>query len=108
MYPNFIEFMKSVVLPRQAANPDHIRLDGARSGGNFDEAGRFQHRGQTRGVAEDSHYEPLKIALEAAEAGIDPFAEEPTKTGTCLVLKPELTAKYDSPHKHIYIYSKSS
>ena len=84
MYDNFVEFMKAVVLPRHAANPDAIRLDGAQTGGNFDEAGRFQHHGRVWGVAEDSHYEPLMIALESAEHGGDPFVEASTQTGSQL------------------------
>jgi len=107
MYNDFIEFMEAVVLPRHSANPDAIRLDGALTGGNFDEAGRFRHHDREWGVAEDSHYEPLKIALAAAESGIDPFVEEPTKTGLRLDLAPELQAKYSLPHRHMYIYSKS-
>ena len=41
---NFIMFMESVVLPRKAANPDYVRLDGAISGGDREVAGEFHHQ----------------------------------------------------------------
>ena len=107
MHNDFLSFMHAEVLPRQAANPDHIRLDGATSGGNREIAGRFQHHGFDWIVHADTHYEPLTLAFTAAKNGADPFVEEDTANGRCLVLKPELRAQQRSEHKHLYIYSWS-
>jgi hypothetical protein len=108
VYDDFLSFMRDVVLPRQAENPDHIRLDGATTGASRDVAGRFRHNGLIWVVHADTHYEPLTIAYTAAEAGADPFVEEDTPRGRCLVLTSELRARQHSPHKHMYIYSWST
>lgn len=107
MHSDFVSFMQAEVLPRQAANPDDIRLDGATTGGNREPAGRFQRHGVDWVVHADSHYEPLLIAFAAAKDGMDPFTEEETAHGQCLVLKPELRDQQHSQHKHLYIYSWS-
>lgn len=65
------------------------------------------HRGSDWVVHADTHYEPLLIAYAAAKAGEDPFVEEDTPGGRCLVLKPHLRAKQHSDQKHLYIYSWS-
>ncbi len=107
VYDDFLSFMRAVVLPRQAANPDHIRLDGAKTGGNLEVAGRFRHRGRIWVVHADTHYEPLLLAQRAAEEGADPFVEEDTPRGRCLSLTAALRARQESPHKYLYIYSWS-
>jgi hypothetical protein len=107
LYDDFLSFMRAEVLPRQATNPDHIRLDGATTGGSRDAAGRFRHHGVAWVVHEDTHYEPLMIAYAAAQAGVDPFVEENTARGRRLALTPELRARQRSPHKYLYIYSWS-
>jgi hypothetical protein len=104
---NFLSFMRAEVLPRRAAKPDHIRLDGATTGGSRDVAGRFRHHGLVWVVHEDTHYEPLMIAYAAAEAGADPFVEEDTERGRCLTLTAELRARQQSPHKYLYIAASS-
>jgi hypothetical protein len=106
-HPSYISFVEDVVLPRRARNPRHIRLDGESVGGNRTVAGVFRGRDAEWKVHEDSHYEPLLIAYEAAKAGDPwPFVEAPTKSGTALDLKPELRQRMsDDRHKHIYIYS---
>jgi hypothetical protein len=75
--------------------------------GNRTVAGVFRGDGREWKVHEDSHYEPLLIAYEAAKAGDPwPFVEAPTKTGTALDLKPELRQHLsDRRHKYLYIYS---
>jgi hypothetical protein len=108
VHDDFVSFMRAEVLPRREANPDHIRLDGASSGGTRDVAGRFRHNGLAWVVHADTHYEPLLIALTAAEAGKDPFVEEDTERGRCLSLTPELRTRQRSPHKYLYIYTWSS
>jgi hypothetical protein len=105
VYADFLSFMRSVVLPLRAANPDDVRLDGERTGGNQKAAGRFRHDGREWMVHMDTHYEPLMLALSAAEAGADPFVEEETPRGRCLALVPGLRARRGSPYKHLYIYS---
>lgn len=104
---DFASFMHSVVLPRRTANPDHIRLDGATTGGSFEVTGQFWYNGRRWIVHADTHYEPLLIACAAAEEGIDPFVEEDTARGRSLALIPGLRAKQRSRHKHLYIYSWS-
>lgn len=105
VYDDFLGFMRSVVLPGKAANPSHVRLDGARSGGSREVAGQFRHRGKAWVVHADTHYEPLMLAYAAAKRGSDPFVEEDTKRGRCLVLTDELRAHQRSRHKYLYIYS---
>jgi len=46
-----------------------MRLDGELSGGNRTVVGVFRGDGRDWKVHEDSHYEPLLIAYEAARAG---------------------------------------
>ena len=106
---DFLSFMRSVVLPRRSKYPSHIRLDGARTGGNRDAAGHFNHHGRTWVVHADTHFEPLLIAFDAAKKGTDPFVEEGTMSprGRCLVLTSQLRARQKSRHKYLYIYSWS-
>ena len=107
MHANFVSFMQAVVLPRRASHPDHLRLDGALTGGNREAAGEFQRNGIGWVVHSDTHYEPLLLAFASAKAGTDPFIEEKTKKGRCLSLKPEIRAQQKSKYKHLYIYSWS-
>lgn len=106
-HESYVSFIESIVLPRRSLSPHHIRLDGEVAGGNRTVVGVFRGGGGEWKVHEDSRYEPLLIAYEAAKAGDPwPFVEEPTKSGTALVLKPELRAEMsDGRHKYIYIYS---
>lgn len=105
MYDDFLSFMRAEVLPRRTANPDHIRLDGATTGGSREVAGRFRYHDLAWVVHADTHYEPLMLAYHIAEAGADPFVEEDTARGRCLSLTPQLRAQQGSPHKYLYIYS---
>jgi len=107
MYKDFVSFVQDVVLPRQALNPDHLRLDGATTGGNREVAGKFHYNGIDWVVHSDSHYEPLLLAFASAKAGTEPFIEENTKKGRCLSLKPEIRAQQKSKYKYLYIYSWS-
>lgn len=106
-HSSYLSFAESIVLPRRSQNPSHIRLDGETSGGNFAVAGTFRGDGREWKAHEDSHYEPLVIAYEAASAGDPwPFIEVPTKNGTALDLKPDLRERMsDRRHKYLYIYS---
>jgi hypothetical protein len=106
-HPSYISFVENVVLPGRSRNPAHLRLDGQTTGGNRTVAGTFRGDGREWRVHEDSHYEPLLAAYESFKAGDPwPFIEEPTKTGSCLDLKPELQARLsDRRHKYLYIYS---
>lgn len=105
MFDDFSAFVRAVVLPGRAAHPDHVRLDGRTAGGNWDVAGTFRHNGEAWRVHADSHYEALLIAYEGAATGADPFIETATKRGRCLALTPELRARRQSRHKHLYIYA---
>jgi hypothetical protein len=96
--------MRQVILPRRFANPNHIRLDGALTGGSWEKVGEFQHHGLIWTVHADSHYEPLLLAYSAAEKGQDPFIEEDTPRGRSLALTPELKVLHKSRHKYLYIY----
>jgi hypothetical protein len=103
VYNDFTQLMDTVLLPQRSKNPTHIRLDGKDSGGNREVAGRFLHQGNVWKIHSDTHYEPLIIAYEAItkDAAFDPFLEQPTTNGNCLVLKHELRR---SKFKHMYIY----
>jgi hypothetical protein len=63
-YSSYERFVEAVVLPRREQNPEHRRLDGWASGGNFKVAGVFDYDGQTWKVHEDSHYEPLLMRMK--------------------------------------------
>jgi hypothetical protein len=107
IHDSFIDFMEKVVLPRKSANPTHLRLDGWTGGGNFDVAGRFRHRGKVWKVHADTRYEPLVIAYNSIKdsMALDPFTEESTKNGTCLVLDAKLRSQMGRANaKYIYIY----
>jgi hypothetical protein len=106
-HPSYISFVENVVLPRRSQNPAAVRLDGETAGGNRTVVGVFRGDGREWKVHEDSHFEPLLVAYEAAKAGDPwPFVEVSTKTGTSLDLKPELRQRMsDRRHKYLYIYS---
>ena len=111
IYDGFLELMESALLADRAANPTHVRLDGAQTGGNWEVAGRFRHHGKVWKVHADTHYEPLMIAYNAVKKNnsFDPFVEQPTQHGKCLVLKDPLHHSKSVPRfKHIYIYEDLS
>ena len=106
---SFAAFMEHVVLPRQAADPAQIRLDGQASGGNREPAGFFWHQGKLWRVHADSHFEPLILAYGALKEKPteDPFIATATGSGYrhCLVLTSELQKQLRQPRfKHLYIY----
>lgn len=106
IYDDFVSLIQAVVLPLRVAHPDHLRLDGAPSGGNWQVTGRFRYNGQIYSVYADSHYQPLELAYTDATAGTDPFTEEETSKGgrRCLVLRADLKSRRHSPYKHLNIY----
>jgi len=66
-YASFTAIMESVVIPRMLERPGNIRLDGAESGGNWNEAGRFMFDGTEWRLFEDNRYEPLMLAYYSAK-----------------------------------------
>jgi len=104
VYQDFVSFMSAEVLPKRAANPNHIRLDGRRTGGNRDSAGEFVHHSRRWVVHADTHHEPLEIAFTSAMEGDDPFIEEETEKGRSLCLRDDLRAQQSTRPKHLYIY----
>ena len=106
IHDSFVHLMESELLPLQAANPASIRLDGNRTGGNWEVAGRFRHGGKVWRIHADTHYEPLKLAYEASKRGEEPFVEDQTPHGTCLVLTATLAAKQQERFKYLYIYQE--
>ncbi|MBA4158330.1 MAG: hypothetical protein H0X65_12740 [Gemmatimonadetes bacterium] len=107
IYPSFEAFYESVIQPLRAANPDHGRLDGQLSGGNFDVVGRFRYQGRPWKVHADTHYEPLDIAYRAPTGSPprDPFLFTPTKTGLRLDLADDLQRRRRTRFRHLYVYS---
>ncbi len=107
IYPSFEAFYAAVIQPLRAANPDHRRLDGQLSGGNFDVVGRFRYQGREWKVHADTHYEPLDIAFRALTGSPprDPFLCAPTKTGLRLDLAVDLQRRRGTRHRHLYVYS---
>lgn len=107
-FESYERFVEEVVLPRKQANPSHLRLDGSPTGGNWAIAGIFRHDGRYWKVHEDSHYQPLMIAYEAAREGRDPFVHDTTRKGAaCLSLRPNLRSLQSTAYKHLYIYGVS-
>lgn len=100
--------MEASLLPQRAAHPTHIRLDGAKTGGNRELAGGFRHHNQVWKVHADTHYDPLVRAYEAMQKdkSYDPFIEELTPNGTCLVLTEALRRASGSEYKYLYIYQE--
>lgn len=107
IHASFSTFMRDAVVLRQA-NPAARRLDLEWSGGNRAIFGRFLHHGRRWKVHSDTHFEPLEIAHRAVrqDPGADPFDEEHTVSGKCLVLVPALRARQAGRHKHLYIYEE--
>lgn len=66
-YPSFTAIMEALVLPRMLEQPDDLRLDGAESGGNWEEVGRFIFDEQEWRLFEDNRYEPLLLAYYSAK-----------------------------------------
>jgi len=107
IYDSFVAFMQIVVLPQRAANANHIRLDGETSGGNRTVAAMFRHHNKVWKVHADSGYEPLILAYDSITEGnvADPFLEESTRRGNCLVLSDSVRRRMVRPRfKHLYIY----
>jgi len=107
VHDDFIFFMRLQVLPRRKEHPEHIRLDGREGGGSRTEFGAYRHYGVVWKVDEDTRYEPLIFAYNAAVTGEDPFVEVETQTGhgRRLLLNEDLTRRYASRFKYLYIYS---
>jgi len=104
---DFLQFMTEEVIPRKDANPHHCRLDGRPSGGNRTVVGRFRHHNRLWKVHADSRYRPLLLAEASLRKGVDPFAEQLTRTRKryCLVLINSLQRQMKQPNfKHLYIY----
>ena len=91
-YDSFVDFMEKDALRRQAANPDHIRLDGLISGGNLKEFCQFIHHDRLWKIHADTRYEPLKLAYHELKKGSDPFKEATTKNGRRLILSLKFNA----------------
>lgn len=107
IYPSFEAFYESVIEPLRAANPDHRRLDGQQSGGNYDVVGRLRYQGRRWKIHADTHYEPLDIAYQALTGSPprDPFVTAPTKTGVRLDLAEDLQRRRGTRYRHLYVYS---
>ncbi len=105
-HETLIEFVEQNLIPKKRVNPDHIRLDGKHSGGNRTVMGLFSHNGKSWKVHGDSSYEPLFLAYEFIKnKNIDPFVENVTRNGICLVLKQNIQQLKEKPRfKHLYIY----
>ena len=106
VFSSFAGFMDAVVLPRRAAHPDNLRLDGQRSGSNKDVIGRFRYAGSIWRVHGDSHYEPLLLAYDAAtQEDRSPFVTQATAGGSqSLTLRDDLQRRRNRQHKDMYIY----
>jgi len=107
VHKDFVNLMEMEFLPLHQKNPTHIRIDGQRTGGNYEVAGRFRHSGKTWKVHADTHYDRMMLAYEALknDKSANPFVEESTKHGRSLVLRSGLRPK---GHKYIYIYEDKS
>jgi Endonuclease NucS C-terminal domain len=110
VYDTFLALMDAELLPLRGANPTHTRLDGNRTGGNREVAGRFRHQGKVWKIHADTHYEPLKLAYDALKTGgADPFVQAPTSHGKCLVLQDAVRRLMTDPRsKHMYIYEEGT
>lgn len=107
VYPSFQRFYEAVVLPLKTTNPEHRRLDGWDSGGNFEVVGRFRYGGRQWRVHADTHYEPLELAYRALTESPPrhPFVIERTKNGERLDLADDLQRSRGTRFRHLYVYS---
>ena len=106
-HENFLAFMELMIIPQKIANPNNIRLDGRTSGGNRMVAGLFRHHNKIWKVHSDTRYAPLMLAYNSLKEGKsgNPFVEEPTRNGNCLVLSHDIQRLMKKPRfKHLYIY----
>lgn len=107
IHSSFRAFYEAVVQPLRKENPNHRRLDGWESGGNFEIAGRFFYADRVWVVHADTHYDPLELAYRAITGSPprDPFVMAPRKTGLRLDLADDLQRSRGTRHRHLYIYS---
>jgi len=105
LHKDYCSFYREVVEPLKVNNPAQKRLDGRSSGGSRDSAGEFIFDNRTWTVHTDSHFEPLQIAFESFENGINPFVVRETARGLALTLTKELWEGQSTRFKHMYIYS---
>ncbi|MEL6441886.1 MAG: hypothetical protein AAFQ80_21880 [Cyanobacteria bacterium J06621_8] len=111
-YQDFVEFMKSKVIPKQNANPSHIRLDGREEPvGNRESFGYFKRYGCIWRLNKDTRYETLMLAHKTIEnnENDDPFIVKPTreKKNISLKLREDLKEQLNNSDEYLYIYLES-
>ncbi|MBI1382638.1 MAG: hypothetical protein GC161_16295 [Planctomycetaceae bacterium] len=111
-YPSFAALVEAEVLPRLAANPGHVRLDGGESVGSevWNTVGSFMFDGDEWEVFVDNHYEPLLLAYWSARfRGEDrTFRRADTKTRVKLELADDLRKIRPGRHQYLYLYRRGS
>jgi hypothetical protein len=106
IFDSFRSLMSSVK-DLERKHPTWIRLDGQTEGSSQRAFACFRHQGKLWKVDEDTRFEPLNLAYDAEEAGLDPFVPRPTsrsKSRTCLELKDDIRSRQKSKPKYLYIY----
>lgn len=93
----FGAFMEEHVLPRRRKYPDHVRLDGKKSGANRKIFGRFLRQGREWSVLADTHYEPLMLAYLSWLESAEPFEERVLSRGRRLDLNRDVAARLSDP-----------
>jgi hypothetical protein len=108
-FNSFVDFVEAVVFPLLLQHPQHARLDGWESGGNWEVVGRFRFEGNVWRVHADNHYEPLLLAYYSAKfrPAVATFLRADTDKGIRLDLVPELEALRPSRRgnaRYLYVY----
>jgi hypothetical protein len=107
IFDSFSSFMTHVKnLERE--HPDWTRLDGETEGNSRKAFAYFRRDNKLWKVDEDTHFEPLNLALDAEREGEDPFDQRPTSRSTkrfCLELKSKIRSRQKSRAKYLYIYA---
>lgn len=100
VYDSFTSLFEYKIKQFIKENPDWIRLDGAKSGGNREIFCKFKYNNKIWKINSDTHIEKLKIIYNSLITGKDPFIENYTKKNNLLTLE----LKGNTGFKHLYIY----
>jgi len=102
----FYEWVVTEVIPIHKNNMTWFRLDGWERGGNREVIGEFIYENRKWEVHGDTRFEPIFIAFNAIENGIDkdPFIIKNAKIRDCMTIKPEIYK--NKRYKYFYVYSK--
>jgi hypothetical protein len=105
VYPSFEEFYEKEVISIKNKHPNYIQLNGPKNVRSPIIFRYFKHIGLIWEIHEDTHIDRLDIAYNCLVKGLQPFKQQPTRTGNrqCLVLIDNIRPP---GYKYMYIFEK--